>query len=75
VLVFAYDGSLNGDWVAHYAVRFAANQSERKLRLVHLFEGSPEPHLQERIAWIGRECGLVGVTLEVEIQGRTTRVS
>ena len=25
MLVFAYDGSLNGDWVAHYAVRFAVH--------------------------------------------------
>ena len=67
MLVFAYDGSLNGDWVAHYAVRFAANRSERKLRLVHLYEDSPEPHLHERIARIDRECGLAGVTLEVEL--------
>ena len=70
MLVFAYDGSLNGDWVAHYAVRFAANRSERELRLVHLYEGSPEPHLNERIARITRECGLAGVTLEVELGSR-----
>ena len=70
MLVFAYDGSLNGDWVAHYAVRFAANRSERKLRLVHVYEGSPEPNLHERIARITRECGLVGVTLEVELSTR-----
>ena len=38
MLVFAYDGTLNGDWVAHYAVRFAANLRDRKLRLVHLYE-------------------------------------
>ena len=36
MLVFAYDGSLNGDWVAHYAVRFAANTAARTLRLVHV---------------------------------------
>ena len=33
VLVFAYDGTLNGDWVAHYAVRFARHTPERRLRL------------------------------------------
>ena len=70
MLVFAYDGSLNGDWVAHYAVRFAANRSERRLRLVHLSEGSPEPNLHERIARIDRECGFAGVTLEVELGAR-----
>jgi hypothetical protein len=37
VLVFVYDGSLNGDWVAH----FAANTPERRLRLLHVHDRSP----------------------------------
>ena len=70
MLVFAYDGTLNGDWVAHYAVRFAANLRDRQLRLVHLYEGSPQPQVPERIERIDRECGLLGVTLEVELGAR-----
>jgi len=66
VLVFAYDGSLNGDWVAHYAVRFAANTSARELRLVHLSEDRPASHLQERIARITDECRAIGVALQTE---------
>jgi nucleotide-binding universal stress UspA family protein len=70
VLTLAYDGSLNGDWVAHYAVRFAANGSGRRLRLLHVHEGPPAPHLAERIARIARECELAGVTLEAELAPR-----
>jgi nucleotide-binding universal stress UspA family protein len=70
VLVFAYDGSLNGDWVAHYAVRFAGNTATRALRLVHVLEAAPEPHLQERIARIADECAALGVGLEVELVAR-----
>jgi nucleotide-binding universal stress UspA family protein len=67
VLVFAYDGSLNGDWVAHYAARFAANAPERRLRLVHVHETQPVPELQERIARIAAECEVLGVALETDL--------
>ena len=67
MLFFAYDGSLNGDWVAHYAVRFAANTSSRKLRLIHIAEASPVSHLEDRIARIAAESKLLGVVLEMEI--------
>lgn len=70
MLVFAYDGSLNGDWVAHYAVRFAANTSARKLRLVHITDGASEPNLDERIARIADECKVLGVVLETELAPR-----
>lgn len=67
MLVFAYDGSLNGDWVAHYAARFAANTRARALRLVHVQETSPAPALQERVARIADECKRLDVALEVEV--------
>jgi nucleotide-binding universal stress UspA family protein len=67
VLVFAYDGTLNGDWVAHYAVRFAANTAARKLRLVHIADDAPESSLDERIARIAGECKVLGVVLETEL--------
>ncbi len=74
MLVFAYDGSLNGDWVSQYAVRFAANTSERTLRLVHVMESSPEPTLNDRIARIAEESKVLaeeskvlGVALETEL--------
>lgn len=36
VLAFAYDGSLHGDWVARYALRFAAHTASRRLRVIHV---------------------------------------
>lgn len=70
MLVFAYDGSLNGDWVAHYAVRFAANTTARKLRLVHVTAASPESNLDERITRIADESKVLGVVLETELVPR-----
>ena len=70
MLVFAYDGSLNGDWIAHYAVRFAANTSARALRLVHIADAPSGPGLDERIARIAGECKVLGVALEIELSPR-----
>jgi nucleotide-binding universal stress UspA family protein len=70
MLVFAYDGSLNGDWVAHYAVRFAANTSARQLRLLHITDASPESGMDERIARIADESKVLGVALEIEVAPR-----
>lgn len=67
MLVCAYDGSLNGDWVAHYAVRFAATTPERRLRLLHIHDGGPAADLSERIARIADECALLDVRLEPEL--------
>lgn len=64
---FAYDGSLNGDWVAHYAVRFALATPERRLRLLHVRDAAVGPTLDERLARIDEECAQLGVTLEREI--------
>lgn len=68
MLVFAYDGSLNGDWVAHYAVRFAANTPERRLRLLHVHGGTVALDVDRRIARIRDESRVLGVTLEPELQ-------
>lgn len=64
---FAYDGSLNGDWVAHYAVRFALATPARRLRLLHVRDAAVGPTLDERLARIEEECAQLGVTLEREI--------
>ncbi|GMV12702.1 MAG: universal stress protein [Polyangiaceae bacterium] len=68
LLLFAYDGSLNGDWVAHYAVRFAAASASKRLRLVHVHEG--DPVVAPRLARIEGECRVAGVSLEVELVPR-----
>jgi len=68
MLVFAYDGSLNGDWIAHYAVRFALATATRQLHLLHVYERAPAPELEGRIARIDDECRRLGVTLFTEVR-------
>ena len=67
MLICAYDGSLNGDWVVHYAVRFAATTPERRLRLLHVYDGRAADDLRPRIARIADECALLGIGFECEL--------
>lgn len=67
MLVFAYDGSLNGDWVAHYAVRFAAAMPVPRLRLLHVYDRECAPEFASRMARIADECALHGVELQPEV--------
>jgi len=68
-IYFAYDGSLQGDWVSHYAVRAAAGCAERKLHLVHVRDDRTSD--SERDVKLGRiraECRRRGVELELHVQ-------
>lgn len=47
MLHFAYDGSINGDWVSHYAVQLASAQHDRTLRLIHFRGGQILPTILE----------------------------
>ena len=73
MVVFAYDGSLNGDWVAHYAVRFAAQDPARRLRLLHIHDGSVAAEVQRGVDRIAAECALLGVALDPVLQARGAR--
>lgn len=35
-IYLAYDGSINGDWVARYAIRLTGNTPARQLTLLHI---------------------------------------
>ncbi len=64
MLFFAYDGSINGDWVSHYAARFAAAHPSQRLMLIHI----RNPHtnelvLEEKLARIRQECTRLDVKL------------
>lgn len=74
MLVFAYDGSLNGDWIAHYALRFARATLTRRLHLVHVFDQTPSNETEGRIARIVEESAQQGVSLSTEMR-RSSRGS
>lgn len=61
MLYLAYDGSLNGDWVARYAIRFA-DHSGHALNLLTVSDDRLEaPELEHRIERLDRECRAQGV--------------
>jgi nucleotide-binding universal stress UspA family protein len=67
MLWFAYDGSLNGDWLSHYAVRFAQHLPERHVHLLHVEDGSlDESQLSVRLRLLRKECERAELQLSTE---------
>lgn len=65
---FAYDGSIHGDWVSHYAVQLAAAHHDRTLRLLHLNAGPiEEAALAEKLRRIRMECERHGVQFDARL--------
>jgi nucleotide-binding universal stress UspA family protein len=64
VFYFAYDGSINGDWVSHYAVQLAAVHQDHRLNLVHVRDGlTNEAQFEENLHRLRAECERAGVEL------------
>jgi nucleotide-binding universal stress UspA family protein len=57
MVYFAYDGSVNGDWVSHYAIHLASHHDLRILNLLHIRDGSIAMHLlSAKLQQIESEC-------------------
>jgi len=68
MLYLAYDGSLNGDWISRYAIRFASHIADRALTLIHVQDGTiPAELLERKIEHLERECREEGVELVPQI--------
>jgi len=65
-IYLAYDGSINSDWIAKYAVNMADNNGIRKINLIHIDEGrfSPET-IAGKLADIESQSAARGVELTV----------
>ena len=64
----AYDGSINADWIARYALRMACTVPDKHLRLVHIRDGTiGEEKLTAKLERIGAECRAMEVELSVSI--------
>lgn len=61
----AYDGSINGDWVAWYALNLARHDAEKRLRVIyvdtHEFDAEA---IAQKIEAFATDCERAGVTLE-----------
>ncbi|MBL6934821.1 MAG: hypothetical protein ISR48_05355 [Alphaproteobacteria bacterium] len=67
-IFFAYDGSINNDWVARYAIRLASHDEDARLQLLHVNDGTSSPEtIKDKIARIEMESSLMGVAFESEI--------
>ena len=74
MLYFAYDGSINGDWISHYAVRFALSLPQRALHVIHVRDGTlSDAEQDERLLRLRRRAEDAGlaVTLEVPALGES----
>ena len=68
MIYLAYDGSINGDWIAWYAVGMAAHDPERRLRILHVATGESAPgDIQAKIEDIERRCQAAGVAAESSV--------
>jgi hypothetical protein len=64
VFYFAYDGSIHGDWISHYAVQLAAAHPDRVLNVVHVLEPEVgQPPIEDKLQRIAEQCERVGVTI------------
>ena len=68
MIILAHNGSLYGDWVARYAMRFAAAEADRKLLLLHVLDGRIERAIAEnRFVRLGEESAAAGVICHQEL--------
>jgi nucleotide-binding universal stress UspA family protein len=74
MIILAYDGSLNGDWVSRYAMRFAAH-TESALTVLHVRDGSlGNDRLHVKLQRLEQESRALGVEFVVEILPEGTDV-
>jgi nucleotide-binding universal stress UspA family protein len=68
MIYLAYDGTIHGDWVSHYAIRLAAHQPDRALCAVHVDDGLvPRAVLEERLHLLEERCRMALVALQTEV--------
>ena len=68
MVYFAYDASVNGDWVSRYALRMAAQRPSGELRLLYVDEGRiSKKEAGHNIAYIQKECDRLSVRLTIEV--------
>ena len=64
----AYDGSVNGDWVAWYAVNLARNDPGHRLRVIYVNTDEIRADVvREKAEGLARECADVGVEMTLDI--------
>jgi nucleotide-binding universal stress UspA family protein len=64
----AFDGSLNAEWLSHYARRCARSAARRELKLAFVRDGTlGDSAIEERFARVERHCRSEGLTFDARI--------
>lgn len=62
MIILAHDGSLYGDWIARYALNFAAKEPDRKLLALHVVDDdSRQDMVAAKFAHLEKICTLEGI--------------
>jgi len=68
VIHLAYDGSINGDWVAWYAHHLARQETDRTLRILHIHTGEiPVEEVRAKVESMESAYTDAGLTLKLDI--------
>jgi len=68
MFAFAYDASINGDWISHYAIRLASHYEDKTLRLIHVLDGRTSAEdLDSKLRRIDLECRRADVLPEIRL--------
>jgi len=68
-IYLAYDGSVNANWIARYAIRMAAHHPEKRLYIVYIGDaGTRAPNLSQGINQIETEAEQAGVEAVLQIR-------
>jgi len=69
VIHFAYDGSINGDWVFWYALNLARDDPDKRLCVVYVDSGGASPeYIQTKIDGLARSCADQDVEMDFVTQ-------
>lgn len=62
MIILAHDGTIYGDWVSCYALRFAATERDRKLLVLHVQDGAVRPEIvASRFAQLSAACAAADI--------------
>lgn len=68
MLWLAHDGSINADWLSHYAIHLGRGLPAKEVRAVFVEDGSlGASEFFERIDFLRRECAVAGLTFSAEV--------
>lgn len=75
MIILAHDGSVYSDWVAHYALRMAAGEPDRKLLVLNVLDGKVSADLVEaKLAQLVEDCRELAIEAHYELLPAGTSV-